>query len=584
MMMRSTSSPENSGAAALTWRIFAERSLLPEDLRRRNAEAELAARGLLPRTSSADGEGAVDIGALFGFGAGTGEAAAAFAVLDSAEECRKEFGFSAEYFFELSVNGHVVFSCLEEGSGADDSPLAHTAQIPLHKGRNVIAFYIRGGTRGLYFHFLELPRRGIARRWKTDLSNYLFPPELSLRSLPLITGMSAESAVISVEMNSPALIRLNLRRRGEADLCTVLQNSSSGLFCNDAFQQFRLSGLTPATEYEYVLEACGDGRTYAFRSAPFSFRTDDPEETEHLLLLTADTQIPAKRLDGIFRRAAALLGGETPDRFIHLGDFRSIYNRFDDFTDEYLAAQQRYLDPGIPCVFLRGNHEYRGKESMTFAERFAPFAGFFMLGKVLYFHLDSGWDLDGTGRDSPARADLDGYIAAQKRRLRSIVASPEWRQAEYHVAFSHGLPGRNVSASMTRYANELAGEFFLGSRPAYRLDLWICGDLHWASRLDVAAQHYLCAWRLPMRGAERTSDDLVAPTAPTPFPVVILNGPRAEAEGFRSECSVVKLHAGERGLHLQHYLANGMLLDDFTVVSGGKVDLHRSMFRLPESL
>ena len=575
--------PENSGAA-LTWRIFAERSLLPEDLRRRNAEAELAARGLLSRTSSADGEGAVDIGALFGFGAGIGEAAAAFAVLDSEQECRRDFGFSAEWFFELTVNGHVVFSCLEEGNGADDSPFAHTAQFPLKKGRNVIAFYIRGGRRGLYFHFLELPRRGIARRWKTDLSNYLFPPELSLRSLPLITGMSAESAVISVEMNSSALIRLNFRRRGGTEPFTALQNSAAGLFRNDAFQQFRLSGLTPATEYEYMLEACRDGREYTFTAGPFAFRTDDPEAAEHLLLLTADTQIPAKQLDGFFRRAAALLERETPDRFIHLGDFRSIYNRFDDFTDEYLAAQQRHLTAEIPCVFLRGNHEYRGWESMIFAERFAPFAGFFVLGKVLYFHLDSGWDLEGTGLDSPARADLDGYIAAEKRRLRTIVDSPEWRRADYHVAFSHGLPGRNFSASMTRYAEELAGELFLGESPAFRLDLWICGDLHWASRLDVAAQRYLCAWRLPIRGAERTSDDLVSPTAPTPFPVVILNGPRAEAEGFRSECSVVKLHAGERGLHLEHYLESGMLLDDFSIVPGGGIDVHRSMFRRSESL
>lgn len=544
---------------SLTWKIFSGGALSPEDVLLTDAPGELERRGLPgAEVTAAPGE-EIDAGAAFGFDSGVGKTAAAFTEIFAEAEETREFGFAAEWFFQLSVDGKIVFSCLEEGNGTKDGPLAHTAKIRLHKGRNLIAFFIRGGNRGLYFHFMELPPAGMPRKWKKDLIGRLFPPELSLRVLPTVTGVTETSAVISAEMGSPALMRLKYRPAGSEEPFAVTRNAAAGLFRSDPFQQFPLTGLRGGTEYEYMLEASGNCRDFGFRAGPFTFRTDS-DRREHSLLLIGDTHQSVRQLDRFFRALAADRRSGKPDRLVHLGDIRSNYDDFDVFPDEYLAVQQQYFDNAIPCVFLRGNHEYRGEESGKFADRFGPTYGFFRLGEVCYLLLDTGWDLDGTGKEFPARENMRSFMEEQKRWLLDITASSAWKEAAYHVALAHA-PMWSTSRSIREYVRFLAGDLFLGEKPAHRLDLWLCGDVHRAARLDVGTQN-IRTLRRDERGEDAARQGYI------PCPVVTLNAPNP----VMPENSALRLDADASGVHVKHFFPGGETIDDFIIRPGGKVE------------
>ena len=268
-----------------------------------------------------------------------------------------------------------------------------------------------------------------------------------------------------------------------------------------------------------------------------------------------------------------------------MGDIRGNYAEFHGFTDSYLTAQQKYIRHDVPCVWLRGNHEYCGAAAAVFPERYGKTYGSFVLGQVFYLILDTGWDLEGTGSPFPAREDLDAFIGEEKRWLDEIVKSPAWQKARYHVVLAHATPGFDFSASISRYVEELVKDLFLGEKPAYGIDLWLCGHTHWAARLDTATQKYLVPYLHPGACFPETGGgyvrlmregpvpDYICPVRHfVPFPVIAVNGPNIIGKG----CSFLELCAGADGLHLRHIFPPREVFDEIFIGGSGSLQVIRT--------
>ena len=576
--------PATAGLQALTvWQVWADDTFTPEDALLLSAGDGGFLRGRAPCILRTDGTtGFADAAGALRLASGAGHRVIVRGLIRARGGQTVPVGTSAEWYYQLNVNGKAVFSCLTEGNGVMDGPFSHVVRLPLEEGENIITFFIQGGNRGLYFHFLPLPEPLRNTAFRKGLNDYHFPPEPVLRTLPLLTEMTGSSVTISVEMKTEALIRLKYRRAGTKQEFAVIRNAVGGLFHNDSFQQFRLSGLRPGTRYEYEIEASPDYREFSFRAGPFFFSTDDPDQAEHMLLLTGDTQFSAAETEKFFAKLTGGLPAEKPARFIHLGDIRNDYAEFHGFTDGYLTAQQKYIRHDVPCVWLRGNHEYSGAAAAVFPGRYGKTYGSFVLGQVFYLVLDTGWDLEGTGSPFPAREDLDAFIREEKRWLTEAVKSPAWKKARYHVVLAHATPGFDFSASISRYVETLVKDLFLGKAPAYRIDLWLCGHTHWAARLDTATQKYLVPYLHPGAcfpetggGYARLRRDGSVPDYICPvrhfvrFPVIAVNGPNIVGKG----CSFLELRAGADGLHLRHIFPPREIFDEIVIGKNGKTTI-----------
>ena len=263
--------PAAAGLQILTvWLAWADDSFTPEDALALSAGDDRFLRGRKPCVLKTDkATGFADVARALEPAAGAEQRVIVRGIIRSAGRQILPVGTSAEWYWQLNVNGKAVFSCLKDGNGVMDGPFSHVVRLPLEKGENIITFYIRGGNRGLYFHFLPLPEPFRDISFRKGLNDYHFPPEPVLRNLPLLTEMSDRSVTISVEMKTEALIRLKYRRTEVRQAPVVVQNTIGGLLRNDSFQQFKLEGLQPGTRYEYRIESSPDYRQFSVEAGPF---------------------------------------------------------------------------------------------------------------------------------------------------------------------------------------------------------------------------------------------------------------------------------------------------------------------------
>ncbi len=101
---------------------------------------------------------------------------------------------------------------------------------------------------------------------------------------------------------------------------------------------------------------------------------------------------------------------------------------------------------GVPMLFLRGNHEYRGVMARRLREAFATFTptdayyADFALGPLRLLLLDGGEDKVDTHREYCGLLACEDYLAQEGRWLRGAVATPEWKAAKRRLALCHIPP------------------------------------------------------------------------------------------------------------------------------------------------
>lgn len=192
---------------------------------------------------------------------------------------------------------------------------------------------------------------------------------------------------------------------------------------------------------------------------------------------------------------------------------------------------------GLPLLFARGNHEYRGVMARRLGEVFAPHVatratyGALTLGGVRLLVLDSGEDKVDGHREYCGLLDCEPYIAEEGEWLRREVASPEWAAAKRRLALCHIPPSNGDPRADAKHGPTRLREHIAPSLAKGRLDLLLSAHDHRASRL-------------PAEGAAR------------PYPTLIGGGPKEDI------ATVFLVRATPEALTVSAYRADGTPLPE----------------------
>ena len=293
--------------------------------------------------------------------------------------------------------------------------------------------------------------------------------------------------------------------------------------------EITLEGLKPDTKYYYQVHSkeiihfkpysLEYGETIS--SPVFSFTTpgEAPDTVSWLVL------------NDIHDRPASIphlidLNGSLPyDYVFYNGDMFDYQTDEQQIIDHLIQPSSQSFASSKPFMFVRGNHETRGKFSRDLPNYFSNIGGkhyfAYEWGPVYNLVLDTGEDKPD---DHPVYAgivDFDQYRRGQARWAEKIMSSEAFRQAKFRVVMMHIPPYHSGDWHGTLHCREVFAPLF----EKYKVDLVISGHTHKHGIWPASEEH--------------------------PYPVVIGGGPQA---GNRT---LIRLQAGQKDLHLKMLLDNG---------------------------
>jgi predicted phosphodiesterase len=220
------------------------------------------------------------------------------------------------------------------------------------------------------------------------------------------------------------------------------------------------------------------------------------------------------------------LKGADPFDFVFFnGDLFDWQTDEQQIIDHMLTPCTSGFAKEIPFLFVRGNHETRGKYRSELPQYFSNPQGnqyfSYTWGPVHFTVIDTGEDKPDSEPVYAGIVDFDAYREEQARWADQVMQSPAFKKAKFRVVFMH-IP--------TYYHNNWHGpmhcqKLFTPLFNKHKIDLCISGHTHqYGVHEPVANQHN--------------------------YPIIIGGGPK---DGNRT---IMKLKADRKDLHLS------MLLDD----------------------
>ena len=248
-----------------------------------------------------------------------------------------------------------------------------------------------------------------------------------------------------------------------------------------------LTGLKPATEYEYRLVSNLDRYRTAYHSVVcegreiYSFRTLDPARSVYKVFLVADLHGSARLSLGPYVEAS---GSKDADFYFMLGDSveDGTYSDIRYFlTFGFLDDVTRLWGTRKPTVFLRGNHDINGVDTYRYGDYFPQPDGTtyqaFRQGGVLFVALDSLW----TAREKVQDEQVRRYLVEQREWMRRMKGTDLWRSAEFRVVMAHVAP---FPTEGTKHMSEVFTEFLQDETPEGRIHAFISGHHHVYMRMN----------------------------------------------------------------------------------------------------
>lgn len=257
---------------------------------------------------------------------------------------------------------------------------------------------------------------------------------------------------------------------------------SNGLVdANNRVHEIKLSGLKPGTTYSYKVFAkeINDFQPYkltygeTISSESFSFTTANPiaKETQWLVLNDIHDR-PAS-----FQQLLQLNGNDPYDYVFLNGDMFDYQTNEQQILDHLLTPCTECFATQKPMLFVRGNHETRGKYARQLKDYFAaPHGAYFSFqsGPVFTIALDTGEDKEDTHPVYAGIVDFDQFRIQQSAWLEQQLKSKAYKKAKYKVVMMHIPPFYSGEAHGVMHCRELFSPLF----DKYKIDLLICGHTH----------------------------------------------------------------------------------------------------------
>jgi len=254
-----------------------------------------------------------------------------------------------------------------------------------------------------------------------------------------------------------------------------------------------IEGLQPGKTYQYrvVSKDITDFQPYkltygeTIQSDAYSFTTINPAAKEVSWLI----------LNDIHDRPASFghlmgLNKENPYDFVFLnGDMFDYQTDEQQIIDHLLTPCTAAFASNKPLLFVRGNHETRGKYARNLKDYFSNPGGqyfSFQWGPVFAIALDTGEDKEDNTPVYAGIVDFDAYRIKQAAWLETQLQSKAYKKAKYRVVMMHIPPHYSGKGHGALHCRELFSPLF----DKYKVDIVISGHTHtYGVHPPVAGEH-----------------------------------------------------------------------------------------------
>lgn len=259
----------------------------------------------------------------------------------------------------------------------------------------------------------------------------------------------------------------------------------AGRRLSGTMHRIRVSGLEPGKAYRYRVHGkpvIDDSNAYGTVWGPEGViakevggvRTLDRKATECRFSVVND-------MHAHFDRYATLTRSLKPadlDFFVMNGDMVSYVNSIDTMM-RYTFDPARELLRRVPSLYVRGNHESRGREFDKVPDIFdSPTGEFyfqFRQGPCAFLVLDGGEDKPDTSGEYSGTADYDSYRLEELAWLKKAVQDPDFRSAPWKIVLIH-IP--MISHISPWYSQQWLCDHMLPVLNEAGVDLMISGHHH----------------------------------------------------------------------------------------------------------
>ena len=243
-----------------------------------------------------------------------------------------------------------------------------------------------------------------------------------------------------------------------------------------------IDNLKPNTVYKYQVfskEILQFG-SYKVKYGPivsssvYQFKTlsRDVDEISFLVLNDLHNHVE------IMKRLMGLSGSRDFDMVFLNGDILENLDHESYIVSKVLQPCTELFASKVPFVYIRGNHETRGKfarilkKYLTLSHNRYYYS--FDYGPVHFVIMDGGEDKADSHWAYSGLADYDRYRDMQTQWLRTEIKSNAWKKAGFRIVIMHIPPGKSEKWRGADY-------IYKNWRPLFNqgdLDLMICGHTH----------------------------------------------------------------------------------------------------------
>ena len=466
-------------------------------------------------------------------------------------------GIGVDWSWCAWLNGKLVCDArVSRNSEHTFEPDDHLVRCHLQKGHNQFAFEV---ANGLSFQF--------AFKLFED-------EERKLKWSPLVhfPDASQNAVTITFALDDIAPGGVLYRRQGQAEWTRIYDTLGGQIRRDKTVHNINLLGLEPDADYEYQVFCLDEPSAWGLRPLGEigQFHTLPGEGRPFSFVASADAQHPEKRVNwmkSFFKRDYV----KNASFFAYLGDVLWTSNFESAVMDGFVAPFQDASGNRKLLQFVRGNHEYYGKDSQRFFAYFSAQRNgkdgysMFRCGDVCFIVLDFGDDAGPCPYPSTrALHSIEGYLEEQARWLAAMVKQPICSEAKFRIVLAHAIPFGDWRTYLERNIHPVIDPIFGGENPACRIHLWLGGHVHYPFR-SIPFSNDFRSNRIPKFEA----DDLLCGKN-YGFPVVVFSGPSA-VNPPEMQISDVCVSVTGNQLVVSSHDMNGQEYDRFSIDTEGKV-------------
>ncbi|MES2004885.1 MAG: metallophosphoesterase family protein [Bacteroidota bacterium] len=250
---------------------------------------------------------------------------------------------------------------------------------------------------------------------------------------------------------------------------------------NNCIHEVTLASLKPGTVYQYRVASkeIKDFQPYKLTygetiySDTYSFTTFRQAAEEIQWLILNDIHDRPQSFEQLIK-----VNGNEPYDYVYLnGDMFDYQTDQQQIIDHLITPCTNAFATQKPMLFLRGNHETRGKYARQLKAYFSyPNGQYFSfhLGPVFAIALDTGEDKEDTHAVYAGIVDFDHYRLQQAAWLEEQMQSKAYRNARFRVVMMHIPPFYSGDAHGVMHCRALFSPLF----DKHKVDLVIAGHTH----------------------------------------------------------------------------------------------------------